>query len=179
MALSMRNYLIRILPYSLLIGLICLGISACNKATRTPVQVQQSPDALNRVEHASSVPPKNFLHKTFKLASYEKFEFEVPAHIAAPRLQGSFKSSIAGQSSDGFSNAGNIDMLLMKPEEFEEFTHGRGGAPSYSIAGVHSQDVDYILPATLEEPQKYYLVFQNPAPKGPTKSVDADFTATF
>lgn len=157
--------------------LICLGTSACNKAA--PAPTRQAPDALNRVEHAPPAPPNHFLHQTFKLTNYAKFEFEVPAHIAAPRLQGSFTSSVPGESNDGFSNAGDIDMLLMKPEDFEEFTHGRGGSPSYSIAGVHSQDVDYILPATLEEPQKYILIFQNPSPKGKARSVEADFTATF
>jgi len=164
--------------WPVLILSMCLAISACNtKSGQAPAT--QSPDALNRVEHAPPAPPNNFLHKNFKLTNYAKFEFEVPAHIAAPKLQGSFKSSLPGESDDGFSAAANIDMLLLKPEEFEAFTHGRGGAPSYSITGVHSQDVDYILPATMEEPQKYYLVFQNPSSKGPAKSVEADFTATF
>ena len=152
-------------------------MSACNKSGTA--QGRQTPEALNRVEHAPPVPPNNFLHKTFKLTNYAKFEFEVPAHITAPRLQGSFKSSLPGGRTDGFSDAANVDMLLMKPEDFEEFTQGRGGAPSYSVTGVHSQDVDYILPATLEQPQKYYLLFQNPSPKGPAKLVEADFTASF
>lgn len=173
----MENHLLRKLCSFCLITLMCLVIAACNKTSTT--SVRQSPDALNRVEHAPPVPPINFVHKTFKLTDYADFEFEVPAHIAAPKLQGSFKSSLPGQSSDGFSDAANIDMLVMKPEDFEEFTRHRGGAPSYSITGVHSQDVDYILPATLEQPQKYYLVFQNPSPKGPAKSVEADFTAIF
>lgn len=162
---------------SVAVVLICLGMSACNKVNTA--SGTQTPDALHRIEHAPPVPPNHFLHKTFKLSNYAKFEFEVPPHIGAPRLQGSFKSFLPGESSDGFGERANIDMLLMKPEDFEEFSHGRGGAPSYSITGVHSQDVDYLLPATMEQPQKYYLVFQNTSPKGPIKSVEADFTASF
>ena len=173
----MGNHLVQTLCSSALIAVMFLCVSACNKTAGT--SGRQSPDALNRVEHAAPVPPNNFLHKTFKLTNYAKFEFEVPPHITAPRLQGNFKSSLPGGSTNGFSDAANVDMLLMKPEDFEEFTQGRGGAPSYSIAGVHSQDVDYILPATFEQPQKYYLVFQNSSPKGPAKSVEANFTASF
>ena len=157
--------------------IVAVSLVGCRKTQQKPVE--ESPETLYRVDHTPPPAPNKFLHKSFKLTNYAKFEFEVPAHIAAPRLQGTFTSSIPGQSSDGFSDTGNIDMLIMKPEEFDEFAHGRGGAPSYSITGVHSQDVDYLLPSTAESPQKYYLVFQNPSPKGPPKSVDAEFTASF
>lgn len=157
----------------LTMGLLVLG--ACSKK-ETP---KSNNDPLNRVRSAPQQAPKHFLHKTFKVATYVRFPFDVPAHSINPKLQGSFKSYLPDKGPDSAGDASNVDFLLMNAEEFDDFMHSRNGAVRYSIGAAHSQDVDYALPATLEEPVKYFLVFRNAANGGPERMVDADFTISF
>jgi hypothetical protein len=157
----------RIAPYC--VALLCLLSFACTKETQ-----EKSPDELNRVVRTATPAPNNFVHKTFKLVGYTKYEFEVPAHLISPKLQGSFKAYAAGDP----EQAASVDLLLMTPEQFNEFSHGASEEVRYSVMGSSGQTVDYSLPSTIDQPQKYYLVFRNPA-KGTRKTVEADFTASF
>jgi hypothetical protein len=115
------------------------------------------------------------VHGAFKVVTYTKFEFEVPAHSITPRLEGSFESALATQS----AAPGNIDLLIMTRDEFEDFTHGHSGTSRYSVMGSPGQTVAYELPSTLDSPQKYFVVFRNPAGKGSPRGVKADLTASF
>jgi len=140
---------------------------------------KRNTDPLNQVRSAPSEAPRRFLHKTFKVATYVRFPFDVPAYSINPKLQGSFKSYPEGKNADSASDASNVDFLLMNAEEFDDFVHNRNGAVRYSIGAAHSQDVDYALPATLEGSVKYFIVFRNAATNGPPRTVDADFTISF
>jgi hypothetical protein len=159
-----------------ILTLIVLFLCACS---RKEAPKRGNNDPLNQVRSAPSEPPRHFLHKTFKVATYVNFPFDVPARAFNPKLQGSFKAYPAGKSPDAADDSSNVDFLLLNAEEFDDFTHNRSGAVRYSIGAAHSQDVDYALPATLEDPVKYFIVFRNSAPKGPPRMVDADFTISF
>jgi hypothetical protein len=153
---------------------LVLGLLSAMCACKKPPQ--QSEDPLNRVVRTPTPAANNFLHQTFKVGSYERFEFEVPPRQINPKLHGSFSATMAGNTSAGAS----VDLLVMTPEEFEDFVQGKGkgGTASYSVQGTQGQTVDYALPPTLDEAQKYYLVFRNSA-RGTAKSVQADFTLAF
>ena len=145
---------------------------ACKKAAAPEAQPA---DILEHVSKAPSTPPVNLVHGAFKVATFAKFEFEVPAHSITPRLEGSFESALATQS----ATPGTIDLLIMTPDEFEDFTHGRSGRSRYSVMGSPGQTVAYELPSTLDSPQKYFVVFRNPAGKGSPRAVKADLIASF
>jgi hypothetical protein len=153
--------------------LLIVGLTfACKKAEETE---SQPTDILNRAEKTPSNPPVNLVNGNFKVTTFTKFEFEVPAHSITPKLEGRFESSEINQS----GASANIDLLVMTPDEFEEFSHGRGGTASYSVTGSPSQTVAFALPSTFDSPQKYFVVFRNPAGKSSPKTVKAELTASF
>jgi hypothetical protein len=157
----------------LTMGLLLL--CACSKKEAH----KRNKDPLNQVSSAPAEAPRHFLHKSFKVDTYVKFPFDVPAHAFNPKLQGSFKSYLAGKSPDSGDDSSNVDFLLMNAEEFDDFAHNRSSAVRYSIGAAHRQDVDYSLPATLEDPVKYFIVFRNSGVNAPPRMVDADFTLSF
>src|SRR5438105_2374113 len=117
-----------------------LSLLACNKAP------QERPDnRLYQVDHVATAVPVNFLHKTFKVAGYTKFEFDVPPHSVNPKLQGTFKVFATGNPEE----PANIDLLLLTPEQFADFAHEQGEA-TYAVTGSSSQTIDYALPPTIE-----------------------------
>jgi len=158
------------------IVLLVFGTTACSKKASPQ---KASPDPLNRVPNTAAQPPKHFLHKTFRVATYTNFEFEVPAHAASPKLQGNFKSFLPGTKAEAASDAANVDFMLMNAEEFDSFVHDRGILVPYSISDAHDQEVDYALPPTLEQPTKYYVVFRNSADPKQARMVLADMTVSF
>ena len=146
---------------------------ACKKAPQEQAPNETS-EPLYSVANAPSPPPVNVVHGSFKVSSFTKFEFEVPAHSITPKVEGTFDST------DGSSGvSANIDLLLITPEEFEEFSHGRGGTAAYSVTGARSQTIAYALPSTLGSSQKYFVIFQNPAGKSSPRTVKAEITASF
>jgi hypothetical protein len=158
-----------------MVALLCLA-SACSKKA-SPVQ-PVSADPLNRV---SKTPPSllHFLHKTFRVGEYTKYDFEVPAHATAPKLQGNFKSFLPGTKPESASEAANVDFMLMNADEFDAFVHSRGAMVRYSISAAHDQTIDYALPPTFENPVKYYVVFRNSSDPKQARMVAADFSVSF
>jgi hypothetical protein len=154
------------------LSLMLASTLACKKAAMPEAQPT---NVFDHVSKAPSAPPVNLVHGAFKVATFTKFEFEVPAHSISPRLEGSFESALATQS----AASANIDLLIMTPDEFEDFTHGHSGTSRYSVMGSPGQTVAYQLPSTLDSPQKYFVVFRNPADKASPRAVKADLTASF
>ena|SRR5581483_3085126 len=150
----------------LLVVVISLG---CNRKT-TQESPASSPDGLSRAQKAPPPPPVTLVHGQFKIATYKTFEFEVPPHTIAPRLDGNFETASEGS---------NIDFMVMTQEEFEEFSHGRGGTSRYSVTNSPAQTIEYALPSTLESAQKYYVVFRNPGGRQAPMLVNANLTASF
>lgn len=150
--------------------------SSCNKAA--PKEESPSIDPLNRVENAPKLASLNLVRSTFSVSRYTKFEFEVPAHSATPKLEGTFAAA-GKKGGNEVADDAKIDFLVMTPDEFELFAKGRGGTSTYSVTDAHSQKVEYALPSTLESAQKYYVVFRNPTAKTHPVSVTADLTVSF
>jgi hypothetical protein len=165
------------LGFTALCALLVFSIS-CKKSA--PPVHKSSDDPLNRVEHAPSVPPNNFLHKTFQFDRVAKFEFEVPSHTISPKLEGTFQSFVVNEDKDMTSNDdANVDLLLLDEDELNDFLHEEPFTPKYQVSASHGQTIDYSLSSTFDQPQKYYLLFRNPTPKGLARWVKADFTASF
>jgi hypothetical protein len=155
------------------LGIALLLACACKK--QAPKEDSTYIDPLNRVENAPKTASLSLVHSTFKVARYAKFEFEVPAHSATPKLQGEF--ALPGR--EGVTaDQDRIDFLVMTQDEFDDFARGHTGTASYSVTDARAQTIDYALPSTLDSPQKYYVVFRNPS-KVRTVSVTADLTVSF
>jgi hypothetical protein len=119
------------------------------------------------------------VNRTFAMSAPAKFSFEIPPHAVSPQLHGTFRSFVrqAGiQSSD--ENA-DVDLLLMNGEQYADFLRGQPAVTVYSVDSSHDQDVSFGLPATLDRPVMYYLVFRNSSSSAAKKVVQADFQVDF
>src|SRR5207302_2587601 len=115
------------------------------------------------------------VHKTFAVAATAKFSFELPPHAASPRLHGTYRSFLqqgAAQSSD---EDANVDLLLMNDQQYADFLKGRPAYTVFSVDSSHDQDVNCGLPAMLDHPVQYSLVFRNSSSSAEKKVVQADF----
>lgn len=124
------------------------------------------------------------VHKTFSVISAAKFSFEIPPHAASPQLRGSYRSfaqQSGSQASDVQSSdeSADVDLLLMNDQQYTDFVHGGTPEVVYSIDSSHDQDVSFGLPATLNQPAQYYLVFRNASTRAGKKVVQADFKVDF
>jgi len=119
------------------------------------------------------------VHKTFAITSNAKFLFEVPPHAVSPQFHGTYHSfaKVSGvQSSD---ENGDVDLLLMNDQQYADFLHGNVADVVYSIDSSHDQDVSFGLPATMDRPVQYYLVFRNSSSSPGKKVIQADFQVDF
>jgi|HubBroStandDraft_6_1064221.scaffolds.fasta_scaffold115773_1 hypothetical protein len=160
----------------LLIAGLLLSQGACSK--KQPAQeVQDEGTSVDHIVVSKTPPSNNFLHKTFTVTAYEESSFSVPAHIIKPVLHGSFVSFAKNKNGDMLSNqSADVDLLLLNDEEFDDFTHNRQGTATYTLDPSHSQAVTYAVPATVDRPQTYHLVFRNSPGGSHSKLVKADFT---
>lgn len=140
-----------------------------------------NPPSTSQADHVdiSKLPgPRNFLHKRFAVTSYADFPFTLPPHSVSPRLQGSFHSFTKDSPGPGVQPA-NVELLLMNDQEFNNFVHQQPGDATYAADPAPQQTVDFALKSTLDQPQKYHLVFHNSPGGTKTKLVAADFTVSF
>jgi hypothetical protein len=117
------------------------------------------------------------VRNTFPLASMAKFTFEVPPHAANPQLHGTYHSFAAKDPSN--DEIGDVDLLLMNDQQYDDFIHGRPADAVYSVDSSHDQDVHLGLPATMNRAAQYYLVFRNNSGTAQKKMVKANFTVDF
>jgi hypothetical protein len=118
----------------------------------------------------------SIVHKTFAVTSSAKFLFEVPPHAASPQLHGTYHSFARNP---GIDQDGDVDLLLMNDQQYADFLHGNPADVVYSVDSSHDQDVSLGLPATLDRPVQYYLVFRNSSNSPGKKLVQADFRIDF
>lgn len=137
------------------------------------------PQPIDHFALTALVLPQVLVHKTFPVRHYAKFEFVVPAHIHNPRLRGSFQSLVKSGGGSSTGQAADIDLLLLDEQAFNDFVHGESGSPTEAAGPSDSQQVEWGLASTFDEPSKYYLVFVNPADGQQTRFVQADFTVSF
>jgi len=119
------------------------------------------------------------VHNTFSVISTAKFPFEVPPHAASPQLHGTYHSSAKNSGAQSGGENGDIDLLLINEQQYADFLNGNPADVVYSVDSSHDQDVSLGLPATLDHPVRYYLVFRNSSSKAGKKVVQADFRVDF
>lgn len=154
-----------------------LGLLACNKQHPAP---KETSNPLDRID-SSHQTPVNFLHKSFTVKKYSQFPIEVPAHTVIPRVHGTFKSFVPRPGGDPLSDdTTDVGFLLMNAEQFADYSHGQGGGTAlYTVEASHDHEVEFLLPPSKDNPEKYYLVFVNSRGGAPIKTVQADFTLSF
>jgi hypothetical protein len=163
---------------SLAAGVLIALLSGCSKQQSAPVK-----ETLNPLDHVDSShsKPINFLHKTFTVKKFAQFQIEVPPHTVIPRIHGTFKSFVPRAGDDNLSDdTTDVGFLLMNADQFADYSHGHGGGTAlYAVEATHDHEVEFVLPPTKDDPEKYYVVFVN-APGGvAVKSVEADFSLSF
>jgi len=159
--------------FSTLLVVALLSFVACNKeAPSRPAAVVPS----DRVAPSPVGTSQVVLEKTFSLKSSSAFPFEVPAHAAQPHLHGIFESFV-GQLHGASDEAANIDFLIMNEEQQTAFASDHPSEALFDVEASHNQAINFDLPASMNHPVKYYLVFRNP--EGKSKVVEANFRVDF
>jgi hypothetical protein len=136
----------------------------------------------NPADHVAPSPQGTssaIVHKTFAVGSAAKFLFQVPPHAASPQLHGTYHSFVQGSDAQSSDDRGDIDLLLMNDQQYADFAQGHLGDAVYAVDSSHEQDVSFGLPATLDRPAQYYLVFRNSDSRTGKKVVQADFRIDF
>jgi len=158
-----------------LLGALLLLDLACEKHEPAPVSTILPSE---RVAPSPVGTSQTVLQKTFPLKATEMFPFEIPAHAAMPHLHGIFES-FAGQAKGPSDDSANIDFLILNEDQQVEFAGNRPSEALFTVEGSHNQAVNYDLPATMDRPMEYYLVFRNPGGKKSSKVVEANFRVDF
>jgi hypothetical protein len=103
--------------------------------------------------------------------------FEVPPHVVKPRLHGNYRSSVERVHGES-GGAANVDFLVLSENQYSDFLGGRPEEALFSVDASDNHTVNFDLPASMDQPVKYYLVFVSS--KGKTKKVvEANFTVDF
>jgi hypothetical protein len=151
--------------------------AACQKTKQVPPE-----QPLSSLDRATPLTPvgtsQAILEKTFVLTTSKSFPFTIPPHAVAPHLHGIFESfvrDLRGASDD----AANLDFLVLTEDQYGEFSHGRPSEALFSVSASHNQAVNFDLPASLDQPVKYYLIFRGAPGSDPKKVVEANFRVDF
>ena len=157
-----------------LITAFLLVLAGCTKEPSQPVNTTVPSD------HVAPSPvgtSQNILQKTFPLKTSAEFPFEIPAHAVQPHLHGLFESFL-GQVHGASDDTANIDFLLMNEQQHADFASNRPSEALFAVEGSHNQAVNFDLPASRNQPVKYYLVFRNVENKS-SRVVEANFRVDF
>jgi predicted small lipoprotein YifL len=169
----MNQKMRRRLPVFFVAALI-LSVTACQKE-KPPAEL---PLPTDRVAPSPVGTSQTVLHKTFSVKTSAIFPFDIPPHAVRPHLHGIFESfvrEVHGASDD----SANVDFLIVNADQYADLASNRPSEALFSVEASHNQAVNLDLPASLDQPVKYYLVFRNAAGKGPGKVVEADFHVDF
>lgn len=119
------------------------------------------------------------LHQTFRVQSTVQVTFVVPAHAATPRLRGSYESFFKQAGAQNSDTDAEIEVLVLNEGQFADLLNKRAGEATFSADDAHAQDVNTSLPPTMDQPQKYHLIFRNNSRGPERKFVQADFRMEF
>jgi hypothetical protein len=159
---------------SLLGGWLFLEL-ACTKPQPTPVSTIVPSD------HVAPSPvgtSQTVLQKTFTLKASSIYPFEIPAHAVQPHLHGIF-ASFAREVHGASDDSANIDFLILNAEQHADLASDHPSEALLSVEGSHNQAVNFDLPASGNQPVKYYLVFRNADGGKSSKVVEANFRIDF
>lgn len=157
-----------------LIATLVFTTTACEKQKATQVEETQAVDRVNPSPVGTS---QTILEKTFTLKNSTTFPFEVPAHAVRPHLHGIFESFFRELHGPSHETA-NVDFLILNAGQYADLLGNRPSEVLFSVEASHNQAVNVDLPASMDQPVKYYLIFRN-AVGGPSKIVRADFRVEY
>ncbi len=161
---------------TLLMAMLVLVPGACQKK-KPPVEEEELP--MDRVAPSPVGTSQVVLHKTFAVRTSVNFPFEIPAHAAMPHLHGNYKSFTKELGIHSNDDSANVDFLILNEDQYADFIHGHSGEAVFSTDASHDQDVSVILPASQDQPRKYYLIFRSSPGGEARKLVQADFAIDF
>jgi hypothetical protein len=67
---------------------------------------------------------------------------------------------------------------VLNEDQYGDFQHGRPSEALFSVQDSHNQAVNFDLPASMDQPVKYYLVFRSSSGES-KKTVEANFKVDF
>ena len=152
---------------------LILSGAACTKKPSAETATTAPSD---RIAPSPVGTTQKILQKTFAVKGSVTFPFEIPPHAVRPHLHGIFESfarDVHGISDD----SANIDFLIINEEQYTDLVGNRPSEALMTVEGSHNQAVNFDLPASLDRPVKYYLVFRNSS--GGSKVVEASFHVDF
>ena len=155
-------------------AVLFLAASSCEQKAAAP------PPTISHSEHVAPSPvgtDQNVLQKTFALKTSVVFPFEIPAHAVRPHLHGLYTSFVGDVHGDS-GGAANLDFLVLNDDQYGDFQHGRPSEALFSVEASHNQAVNFDLPASMDQPVKYYLVFRSSSGES-KKTVEANFNVDF
>ncbi len=147
--------------------------------TPEPVPPSSQPSSSDRIAPSPVGTSTAIVRKTFSVISAAKFPFEVPPHAASPQLKGSYRSFVQQSGGESRDDGADMDLLLMNDQQYADFLHGGTPDVIYSVDSSHDQDVSFGLPATMNQPAQYYLVFRTSSHRPGKTVVQADFRVDF
>lgn len=168
-----RQTLAHLLPQFLIVALI-FGANACEKQKPPAEEVPSS----ERVSPSPVGTSQTVLQKTFTFKNSATFSFEIPSHAVSPHLHGIFESFV-GEMHGASDDAANIDFLILNTDQYSDLMGKRPSEALFSVVASHNQSVNFDLPASVDQPVKYYLIFRNAGADGPSKIVQANFHVDF
>jgi hypothetical protein len=160
------------------ISLLLASAAACKKQ-QTPPPSSESPENFTMPAAPNTQDTtKTILEKTFDVKRSATFSFEVPAHTVQPHLHGIFQS-FAGEAHGLSDDTANIEFLILNEQQQADLAANRPSDALFSVEASHNQSVNFDLPATMNDPVKYYLVFRNAQGSKQNKVVEANFRVEF
>jgi len=161
---------------AMLLGALLAGGTACTKEPLPKPTTTILPS--DRVAPSPVGTSKNVLQKTFTLKTSAEFPFEIPAHAVQPHLHGLFESFV-GQVHGASDASANIDFLVLNEAQHDEVLGNHPSEALFTVEDSHNQAVNFDLPASMNQPVKYYLVFRNAEGSKNSKVVEANFRVDF
>jgi hypothetical protein len=159
-------------------ALAALALTGCTNAGK-----QQPKDDSLSVDHISQtahVAPQKVAHGLIKLDKFQKFPFDVPPHVLAPRLQGEFSSFMQGAGGTRISDeSADVELMVMTEAQCDDFVHKRAAQSVDAIEPSHNHGVKITLPPSEGEPVHYYVVFRRTTDAKSPVWINADLTADF
>jgi hypothetical protein len=132
------------------------------------------------VSQGPRLQPKTVAHGIAKLDRYQKFAFEVPPHVIAPRLRGEFSSFQQGPGGARISDeSADVELMIMSEEQYDAFTQHRSAESVYAIEPSHDHGVSITLPTTQDAAVHYYAVFRRATDGKTPVWVNANLTIDF
>jgi hypothetical protein len=153
-------------------------LPGCNHGSKQ--QPADDSPSVDRISQAQRTPPQQVAHGLVRLDKYQKFPFEVPPHVISPRLRGEFSSFMQGADGARISDeSADVELMVMTEAQCDDFVHRRSAQAVDAVEPSHNHGVKITLPASQDEPVRYFVVFRRTTDAKNPVWIDADLTAEF